>query len=1164
MAVRHRLVRHPLVRAGLVVLAVFVLLVGRAGAVPTVQPAQTPDRLPDACGSPNPYLVTTRFVDHFAGGDLGPEPAVVAFLDTLDDAAAHRVPLATYGEVGTVNGLAYDAVRRQLYAGAFMKRGGLFPPGGPGAIHRIDLATGSVERVTALAAGPADAHRMSQDRDAPAADHVGRMSLGDLEVDPEATTLFVANLFDGRIHRLALPDGRILGSFDHGGARLPGAMEMRPFGLAVHDGWLYHGIVDLSGATTDDPNPVGRIYRSRFDGSDMAEVVAFPLDPQGAPGPLPRWSWLDRPILSDIDFRSDGRMVVGVRNLAIDALLDERPARLGDAIEVVQEGGAWRAIVEPERYDDGLDGFDEVLTGGLAVVRNLDLVVGPGHAGEQGVDGATALWFDAQGGQARIEFLGSTDLDITPPLLGSGDAEVLCRPDVPLDPGLVATATEAVVRAASATAMARDATATAYATVLPATQTALAPTIAAAVPTRDALATEAARETVAPERATDAAETLERINSACRSDDPYVVVARQLQEKRSERAEARNPLTAVNRDDPEIALGEGARLGSLHGVAYDPGRSHVYAASYDASLAGSGGPGAIYRFELDSGRVHPWAIVPATRAGHRSSYVRNGVGDIDLDEGARELFAVGLSDRRIYRYAVPDGTLLGVLPNGAGAESWGSQAYPFALAVHDGWLYHGVVPDAVRPMPNREAVIYRSRPDGTEMAEVARIDLGYRRPGTSATHELAFVADIAFRPNGDPVVGLRDGTASPAGDLVPARALSGKWAVDYRKRYGTRGRIASGAMAAVPDADELVATASKELGEDAFSEDELDADVIWLDHATGALTGHRTLVHGTVSYVSRTIRDPDDGHVKRVRVRMAEFELLGDVESLCAAPMPTPTATRTPTPTRTPTRTPTPEPTPTRTVTPAPTATPTPSLTPTRMPRPIYLPVALGESCNVRLVRADVVLVVDSSTSMRSPARDGRPKLEAVQAAARAFVNLMDFSMDGGATDQVAIAGFNERAWVEQPLGADPKALLAAIDRLPDGMASGTRLDLAIGIGDQALAAPNRLPGNTPVIVLLTDGLPNGVPLGPGGTQEETILALADVARTDGIRVYTIGVGQADAEDPAYRINAELLRRIATQPDMFFETLDPTELAAIYAEIAYRLGCPPEAFWGGR
>jgi len=1149
--------RHPrLLRTSLVIVPALALaLAGRAAALPSDAQAMGSERLPEACGSPNPYLVTSRSVDHIAAGNVADQPVVFAFQDTIDDSQAQQVPLATYAQVGTVYGMAYDASRLQLYAAAYMKRGSLFPPGGPGAIHRVDLATGAVTRFATLAAGPANAHRMGSDDDAPAADLVGRMSLGDIEIDPEATTLFAANLFDGRIYRLALPGGQVAGSFAHGGTQLPGAVEMRPFALAVHQGWLYHGVMDISSSTVDALNPIGRIYRSQFDGSQMEEVVAFPLNPVGSAGGVSPWGWLDQPVLADIDFSSDDRMVVGVRNLAMDTSVSERPERLGDVFEVILEGGAWKAVLEPERFNDDLVGFDESVTGGLAVVRNLDLVAAMGHAGEHDVDGATALWYQPDGQPARIEFLGNYDPVPRPLLLGSGDLEVLCRPDVPLDPSLVLKATEDVIRSASATAVAGQATAVAFATVQQARQTAVAPTIRAALPTVAALATRAALQTVPASQATSAAVQFQRITAACTSDDPYFAVAHQWQQENGELSAAKVPVRAFNRADEAIALAEASRLGSINGLAYDAGRAQLYAAAYEPTLAGSAGTGAIYRIELDSGRVYPWSIAPSKRAVRQTSYVQSGFGDIDLDFDATQLFAVNLSDRQIYRLSVPDGAILGVLPNGAGAEPWAAVAYPFGLAYRDGWLYHGVVPDVARPMLRREAVIYRSRPDGSEMHEVSRIELNYRRRGTSDTHGSAFVADIEFRPNGDAVVGLRDRATGYTGDLVPARARGGAWAFDLSRAFGTRGNVFTGAMAGFAQGDQMVATGLSEKGA-------LDAEVLWLEHETGAVADRRTLVRQSVYHLAKMVMI--NGRPARKRIRIIRSELLGDVESLCAPPSPTPTSTPTPSRTPTPTPTSTSTSTPTASPTTLPTATHTTTPTPTRKPVPIYLPISLRESCDEKLVRTDVVLVIDLSTSMRSPARDGRPKLDAVQSAARAFVDRMEFAAGGGPTDQVSIAAFNERAWVALALGADANALYNAIDRLPDGMASGTRLDLAVEIGIEALAHPSRRPANTPVIVLLTDGLPNGVPLGPGGSQEETVLAMAARARTADIRMYTIGVGQADAEDPAYRVNAELLRQVATEPDMYFETLDTAELARIYAEIAYRLGCPPNAFWGGR
>jgi Mg-chelatase subunit ChlD len=217
-------------------------------------------------------------------------------------------------------------------------------------------------------------------------------------------------------------------------------------------------------------------------------------------------------------------------------------------------------------------------------------------------------------------------------------------------------------------------------------------------------------------------------------------------------------------------------------------------------------------------------------------------------------------------------------------------------------------------------------------------------------------------------------------------------------------------------------------------------------------------------------------------------------------------------------------------------------------------------------VHADVTLVIDVSTSMVNETADGREKLAAVQDAARLFVDRMSFTADAlGRHDQVAIVGFNDTAWIGQALTADAGALQAAIAGLRGRLAQGTRLDLALERGAEAALGSGHAPASTPVVVLLTDGLPNRVPTpSPSGSQEYTVLAAADRAKARGIRIYTIGVGRADAIDPAQRIDAGLLAAVASEPRMFYGTLSASDLARIYGEIAYAIGCSPDSFWGRR
>jgi Mg-chelatase subunit ChlD len=222
-----------------------------------------------------------------------------------------------------------------------------------------------------------------------------------------------------------------------------------------------------------------------------------------------------------------------------------------------------------------------------------------------------------------------------------------------------------------------------------------------------------------------------------------------------------------------------------------------------------------------------------------------------------------------------------------------------------------------------------------------------------------------------------------------------------------------------------------------------------------------------------------------------------------------------------------------------------------RSPCPIWLPVLLGERCDDVLTRADIVLVLDDSTSMRRLTRTGRPKLAAVLDAARLFLDRVDLDAADGHRDQVAIVGFNDTVWTEQALTADKAALLAAIDRLPARMAEGTRLDRAVTGGADALAGPARDPANTPVLVLLTDGLPNRVPTpAPSGSQENTVLAAAARVKAAGVRLYTVGLGEPTD------IDARLLSAMASQPEMYYYAPDAEDVAHIYAQVATTLRCP--------
>lgn len=235
-----------------------------------------------------------------------------------------------------------------------------------------------------------------------------------------------------------------------------------------------------------------------------------------------------------------------------------------------------------------------------------------------------------------------------------------------------------------------------------------------------------------------------------------------------------------------------------------------------------------------------------------------------------------------------------------------------------------------------------------------------------------------------------------------------------------------------------------------------------------------------------------------------------------------------------PTETPTPSLTPTITSTPttSPTATATIPPTPTPMLRPAYLPVTWNGHCLPAFRRADVVLLLDTSSSMLEPAAGGEAKLQLALDAASAFVDALALP-----ADQAAVVTFNNRADVLKGLSGNRVGLQIALSYLFGAVRYGSRIDLGIATAADILAGPDRDPANTPVIILLTDGL--GEP--------ERARAAAAAARSGGLTIYAVGLGAT--------VDGELMADLAGNPEHYFASPDGANLQRIYLDIARATGC---------
>lgn len=167
-----------------------------------------------------------------------------------------------------------------------------------------------------------------------------------------------------------------------------------------------------------------------------------------------------------------------------------------------------------------------------------------------------------------------------------------------------------------------------------------------------------------------------------------------------------------------------------------------------------------------------------------------------------------------------------------------------------------------------------------------------------------------------------------------------------------------------------------------------------------------------------------------------------------------------------------------------------------------------------------MMLALDLSGSMEvdDMLLHGRPatRLAVVKRAAAQFV-------EDRKTDKIGLILFGSQAYLQTPLTYDHHSLLMRIEDATVGLAGKTT-----SIGDALGLAVKRLkhvPPKGRVIILLTDGVNNSGVLAP--------VKAAELAATEGIKIYTIGLGAET--DP--RMNNSLLLGLNAGMDLDEDTL---------------------------
>lgn len=194
----------------------------------------------------------------------------------------------------------------------------------------------------------------------------------------------------------------------------------------------------------------------------------------------------------------------------------------------------------------------------------------------------------------------------------------------------------------------------------------------------------------------------------------------------------------------------------------------------------------------------------------------------------------------------------------------------------------------------------------------------------------------------------------------------------------------------------------------------------------------------------------------------------------------------------------------------------------------------------------DIMLSIDVSGSML--ARDFKPdRITAAKEVAGSFVA-------DRYGDRIGLVAFAGEAYTQSPLTTDQGTLQTLLSRIRSGL-----IEDGTAIGNGLATAINRLresEAKSKVIILLTDGVNNRGEIAP--------LTAAEIAKAQGIRVYTIGVGtEGMAPYPAVdmfgettfvqrkvEIDEKTLTSIAEMTGgRYFRATDKAKLKAIYDEI---------------
>ncbi len=393
-----------------------------------------------------------------AGSNSGPLASIVHFPYSASGQGTEPNLLASNAMTGTVWGGAYRRQDKALFFSAFLKRHSGLGPLGLGGIYRADLSGVSPTTAPYLdlakfikLSSPADSILLTKralpadfkvaSLDSSAFGLVGKVGLGGMALTPDENFLWVINLFQKTLVRVPLSQsaGQLVDA-DIKSFPLPNpgcvAGQARPWALEYHEGSLYVGMTCDAGADGGTRDQLrAYVYRYELKTSQFinSPVISEPLNYRKGwiHASVPQseyWEpWTDKfadlttslltteagtpiyrasrpqPILSDIEFDTDGSLILG--------LMDRTGHQTGrNQISIPANAARYSGyiggdILRAQAYADGTYKLEKNGKSGLRVGNGAGNNEGPGGGEFYGDD----LYKDVFSGQViqQETFMGS-------------------------------------------------------------------------------------------------------------------------------------------------------------------------------------------------------------------------------------------------------------------------------------------------------------------------------------------------------------------------------------------------------------------------------------------------------------------------------------------------------------------------------------------------------------------------------------------------------------------------------------------------------------------------------------------------------------------------------------------------------------------------------------